>query len=343
MNTISSSSVLTHTARTLMMRPAGSQRTDSQQAYGGQSDPSTAHTRARDALLDILDQFDPDAAKTLREKAEEADQLHTQLKSVASDAQSNRKAAAREKVERIKAQLQALRMLAATNPEAAARQAARLARQLASAVREYKAAGGDASAVGGAGMVVSASVPASAGGAMSASAGSAASASVTAGDAVTTASAPAEGTSAAVPPPPTVPSLSSAAAPAGDTPTGDEPSAGEGAGDEGDVPSEGVPGSNRAADSKKADESKRDSQSTPGNDDAKFAEEVRRLKAQLKAILEAAKRHSRLEEEEAQDAVDDEVQAGNEALRSAEAALSGLGAGGLAGTVDAMPALSLLV
>ena len=54
-----------------------------------------------------------------------------------------------QKIEEIKKQLEALRVLAAVNPEAAARQAARLSRELATAVKEYASAGGVTSSLTG--------------------------------------------------------------------------------------------------------------------------------------------------------------------------------------------------
>ncbi|RVU34819.1 hypothetical protein EOI86_18415 [Hwanghaeella grinnelliae] len=120
----------------------------------------TAQTDAREkrndgedsSLLGILNKLDPEKAETLKEKLEEAKEAQAHLDSVKKSASDQRKAAAAEKIARIKAQIKALQLLASANPEAAARLAARLARELASAVKAYAAAGGqNAGSIGGAG------------------------------------------------------------------------------------------------------------------------------------------------------------------------------------------------
>lgn len=80
------------------------------------------------------------------------------LKSRSSQASEDRKAAARQKVEQLKARLQMLRSMASVDPKGTARLAAQLARELGSAVKAYAAAGGNASGMTGAGV---AAVPAS--------------------------------------------------------------------------------------------------------------------------------------------------------------------------------------
>lgn len=109
------------------------------------STQSTARTDEKDedtSLLTILEKLDPEKAATLKERLEEAKEVQSRLDTVKESAEDQRKAAAAQKIERIKAQIKALQLLAAANPEAAAKLAARLARELASAVKEYAAAGG---------------------------------------------------------------------------------------------------------------------------------------------------------------------------------------------------------
>jgi hypothetical protein len=101
-------------------------------------------------LVALARNIDPAQAEALEGTIRQGKEAVEQFEAVEKSMRDGRKEAARENVERLKAQLQALRMLAVTDPEAAAREAARLARGLASAVREYVSAGGDASAVGAA-------------------------------------------------------------------------------------------------------------------------------------------------------------------------------------------------
>lgn len=67
------------------------------------------------------------------------------LKARSSQASEDRKAAARQKVEQLKARLQMLRSMATVDPKGTARLAAQLARELGSAVKAYAAAGGNTS------------------------------------------------------------------------------------------------------------------------------------------------------------------------------------------------------
>ncbi len=80
------------------------------------------------------------------------------LKARSSQASEDRKAAARQKVEQLKARLQMLRSMATVDPKGTARLAAQLARELGAAVKAYAAAGGNASGMTGGGV---AAVPAS--------------------------------------------------------------------------------------------------------------------------------------------------------------------------------------
>lgn len=90
----------------------------------------------------LLKHLDPEVAEKLQKKLVESRELLQKLQSSRSDLNEQRKAAAQEKVDKIKEKLKTLRLLAAVNPEAAARQAKQLSRELAAAVKEYAGASG---------------------------------------------------------------------------------------------------------------------------------------------------------------------------------------------------------
>ncbi len=85
----------------------------------------------------------------MRQQQTDAKTLLGQLRSSRTDNKEQRKQAARDKVARLKAQIQALRLMAGGDPKAVARQAARLARELSQAAREYAGA-----SVGGSGNIL---------------------------------------------------------------------------------------------------------------------------------------------------------------------------------------------
>jgi len=105
---------------------------------------TAANSPARQAtsLLSRLQKTDPEKAEEISKKLTEARNASAQLNAAEVDQSAERKAAAMEKIQRIKEQLKALRMLGAGDPKAMARQAARLSRELAAAVKEYAAANG---------------------------------------------------------------------------------------------------------------------------------------------------------------------------------------------------------
>ena len=88
-------------------------------------------------FLNLLEKSDPDKAAALRKEQALVKQILQQIESSRTDVDRQRKAAARERVERLKAEIAFLRLLVNINPAAAARQAARLARELSSAAGEY--------------------------------------------------------------------------------------------------------------------------------------------------------------------------------------------------------------
>ena len=75
-------------------------------------------------------------------KARDAKAAVETLKQRRSDVSEERKAIARQKIEQLKARLQALRAMASVDPQGTARLAAKLARELGAAVKAYAAAGG---------------------------------------------------------------------------------------------------------------------------------------------------------------------------------------------------------
>lgn len=104
-------------------------------------------TSARSQILDQLAAADPDKAAKTQEKLGQMQQALEQMQQMRQDMNAARKEAAKQKVARIKAQIQALKMMGG-DPESNARKLARLARELSSAVRDYKAAGGTDGASG---------------------------------------------------------------------------------------------------------------------------------------------------------------------------------------------------
>ena len=86
-----------------------------------------------------------------QKKADEVKQILQQtldsLKNGKSDINAQRKAAAAARVAQIKQAIKTLRQVSGMDPKALARMVAMLAKQLASAVKDYKAAGGDDASV----------------------------------------------------------------------------------------------------------------------------------------------------------------------------------------------------
>ena len=93
-------------------------------------------------LINVLSKSDTAKAQSWRDEQAQTSQLLKQLAASKTTASAERKEAARQKIQQLKAQIQALRMMAQGDPKTVARQAAQLARELASAVREYAGDGG---------------------------------------------------------------------------------------------------------------------------------------------------------------------------------------------------------
>ena len=100
------------------------------------------NSKQTEALLSALGKDDPGRADALKKKLEESQSVIEQLKAAKQDIIEQRKAAAAQKVARIKEELKALRLLVSVNPEAAAKKAKQLARELKQAVQDYTAGGG---------------------------------------------------------------------------------------------------------------------------------------------------------------------------------------------------------
>jgi len=113
-----------------------------------------------DTLADFLKKVAPEEVDSWQQQIDDSKRVLSQLQSSHSNINEQRKAAAQQKVDQLKARIQMLRMMAAVNPEAAAKMAKQLARELASAAKEYAAAsGGGASTGGGVGGVSVPSIP----------------------------------------------------------------------------------------------------------------------------------------------------------------------------------------
>ncbi len=82
-------------------------------------------------------------------KARDAKAALEALSQRRTQASEERKALARKKIEQLKARLQMLQSMAAADPKGTARLAAQLARELGAAVKEYAAAGGTTSGMSG--------------------------------------------------------------------------------------------------------------------------------------------------------------------------------------------------
>ncbi len=111
------------------------------QAAQKQATAAAPKVSSGNSLIDVLGASDPAKAQAWRDEQAQNSQLLKQLAASKTTASAERKEAARQKIQQLKAQIQALRMMAQGDPKTVARQAARLARELASAVREYAGSG----------------------------------------------------------------------------------------------------------------------------------------------------------------------------------------------------------
>ena len=326
----------------------------------------TSRTEAKkpaSTLLEMLEKEDPDKAGALRKQMEDADSLLQQLKASKVDVSEQRKAAAQQKIQRIKAQLESLRLLASVNPEAAARRAAQLSRELAAAVKEYAAAGGGAGAsasmmgVGGAGAAAGAAP----------SADGAASGATTAGAAVVAGGGGAETVSATGTATSGADAVPVSASPDGSgTGTGTGTGTGSEGGDEAGVPTgteQGEPtttdeasatpvegaddaegtGAEAEDNDKTVQERVRDASASlsqrfaDAKGDQEFKSLVRDIKNKLKAILETAKRQL---EQEGNDSADKDIKNAEKALQEVDQTLSQMMPGVMVGMVGGVNILA---
>jgi hypothetical protein len=101
-----------------------------------------AATKPAASLYDYLKTQDPALAKKTEETTRNLQNVLTALKSSKTDLAAQRKAAAAQKVAQIKQAIQALKLSSIVDPKMVARVAARLAKELATAVKEYASVGG---------------------------------------------------------------------------------------------------------------------------------------------------------------------------------------------------------
>lgn len=105
------------------------------------SSAKTGSARAP-SLLEALAKRDPEKDHMLDDVQSQLKQTLLSVRSSKSNAKEQAKAAAREKITRLKEQIKTLRMMAGADPKAVAQQAARLAKELAAAIKDYASAGG---------------------------------------------------------------------------------------------------------------------------------------------------------------------------------------------------------
>jgi hypothetical protein len=95
-------------------------------------------------IVDIIQLADPEKADKLKKQLDDADQATAQLRSGKANAAQSRKAAAAQKIQRIKEEIRIL-MRMGGDPKMIAKQIRKLAKELAAAVREYASSGGASS------------------------------------------------------------------------------------------------------------------------------------------------------------------------------------------------------
>ncbi|MBK1664248.1 hypothetical protein CKO38_01305 [Rhodospirillum rubrum] len=212
---------------------------------------------AERAALERLDKA-KEAGRKLLEGIEE---VTRQAKATRASLANNRKEAAKERIRQIKQQLQTLRAMAAADPKGTAKRVAQLARELASAAKEYSSAGGGAGegALSGGASTPSAIASAGSGAANATSDKAIEAAKAQAGEAPVSVAAPVS---------------------AGQAESADKSDAAAGE----DTGEEAAPGK---AEAKTATSSS--GQSDKAGDQS-FKDEVKRLMRELKALYELAKR-----------------------------------------------------
>lgn len=290
-------------------------------ALSGRQNSAQAESKELNSILALLEQKDPAKADAFRREQAALKQTISQLQSSRTDQSEQRKEAARQKIEQLKAQIQALRMMAAANPKAAARQAARLARELASAAKDYDGAGG-----GGVSMpTIPAAAPATATTATAATAASATTGTETAAASAAEAAAPVP-VIAAEPATDISASTESAAAP---DVTSAEIQADELAGDVTEEQAADKPVA-LSQDEIKSAINEANKQLGAAQADSDFAREARRLMNELKMIIKAAKEKMQADGDTKDNA---DIARAETALREMEQSLNEITAGALSTTV----------
>lgn len=96
----------------------------------------------RKNILENIAKKDPARAAELKAGLSRMDETISNLERSRRNVDDDRKEAARQKIDQLKKELQLLRLRTAGDPKTATRMAARLSRELASAIRDYAGAGG---------------------------------------------------------------------------------------------------------------------------------------------------------------------------------------------------------
>lgn len=94
-------------------------------------------------ILNRLKNADPEKAEELSKELEDAQRVSNLINQAIESHEENKKAAARQELERIKKELEMLRFLAAGDPEGAARRAQQLGKKLKQAVAQFASAATD--------------------------------------------------------------------------------------------------------------------------------------------------------------------------------------------------------
>lgn len=105
---------------------------------------NTRSRTAKNTIIDKIHQTDPKNADILEKQLNDNKEVIAQLRNSKVYGAQLKKAAAAEKLKRIKAEIQMLKTMGG-DPKIVAKQIARLAKELAAAVREYVSAGGTTS------------------------------------------------------------------------------------------------------------------------------------------------------------------------------------------------------
>jgi len=104
--------------------------------------PSSGISLRPASVLDSIAVRDPERAQLLKDVQGQLKQTLSSMRSSKTNINEQAKAVARDKIARLKEQIKTLRMMAGSDPKMIAQQVARLAKELAAAVKDYTSAGG---------------------------------------------------------------------------------------------------------------------------------------------------------------------------------------------------------